>query len=214
MSMPSVTSSKLKSSLETDLKNFNAFSTIWSAWFSGLLPPVMLVSHLQMSLANSESFEKEGMSCVLHLFNLPRLFAHFLCKVLHIWFFVRKIVPAMSTFNMLLTPSFSLESFLVTVFYRTFECVILLWSPEFKLDFFQRPPLYSASLYSLTFWTIFPRTTSQRSIFILAGSNRTKLVRFCYDKIFTGQVQARLFANKQKVIWTLIDWKSCINAYY
>ena len=52
--------------------------------------------------------------------------AYFLCKVLYIRVFRQKIIPAMSTFNMLSTASFSLESFVVTVFYRTFECVILL----------------------------------------------------------------------------------------
>ena len=52
--------------------------------------------------------------------------AYFLCKVLYSWFFVKKIIPAMSTFNMLSTTSFSLESFAVTVFYKTFECVMLL----------------------------------------------------------------------------------------
>ena len=75
--------------------------------------------------------------------------AYFLCKVLYIWFFVKKIIPAMSTFDMLSTASFSLESFVVTVFYRTFECVILLGSPEFKLAFLFKGPLYILSVYIL-----------------------------------------------------------------
>ena len=51
--------------------------------------------------------------------------AYFLSKVLYVWF-SSKIIPVMLTFNMLSTASFSLESFMVTIFYGTFECVILL----------------------------------------------------------------------------------------
>ena len=75
--------------------------------------------------------------------------AYFLCKVLYIWFFVKKIIPAMSTFNMLSTSSFSLEFFVVKVFYKTLECVLLLLSPEFKLAFLFKGPLYILPVYIL-----------------------------------------------------------------